>query len=89
MNEFIKNPANPIYGGPATGTLFDVLVWRDNGRFRMDFSWRPKASLAVAFSDDGVHWSEPQITLAPDPTTGWEDRLNRNCVINKCPSSIY
>jgi len=81
MNEFIKNPANPIYGGPTTGTLFDVLVWRDNGRFRMDFSWRPKASLAVAFSDDGVHWSEPQITLAPDPTTGWEDRLNRNCVI--------
>ena len=56
MTNFIKNPANPIYGGPSTGTLFDVLVTRDGGRYRMDFSWRPKKALAVAFSDDGVHW---------------------------------
>ena len=67
MTNFIKNPANPIYGGPSTGTLFDVLVTRDGGRYRMDFSWRPKKALAVAFSDDGVHWSEPEITLPCDP----------------------
>lgn len=81
MTNFIKNPANPIYGGPSTGTLFDVLVTRDGGRYRMDFSWRPKKALAVAFSDDGVHWSEPEITLPCDPTNGWEDNCNRNCVI--------
>ncbi len=81
MTNFIKNPANPIYGGPSTGTLFDVLVTRDGGRYRMDLSWRPKKALAVAFSDDGVHWSEPEITLPCDPTTGWEDGRNRNCVI--------
>lgn len=71
MTNFIKNPANPIYGGPSTGTLFDVLVTRDGGRYRMDFSWRPKKALAVAFSDDGFHWSEPEITLPCDPTNGW------------------
>ena len=81
MTPFVKSPANPIYGGPETGTLFDVYVVRENGRFRMDFSWRPKASLAVAFSDDGLSWTFPAVTLGPDESTGWEDRLNRNCVI--------
>ena len=47
MTPFVKDPENPIYGGPTTGTLFDVLVQRENGRYRMDFSWRPQASLAV------------------------------------------
>jgi len=63
------------------GTCFDVLVQKLNGRYRMDFSWRPKKSLAVTFSDDGIHWEEPQITLAADKSTGWEDDINRNCVV--------
>ena len=46
MDAFVKSPFNPIYGGPSTGTLFDVLVTRDNGKYRMDFSWRPQKSLA-------------------------------------------
>ncbi len=78
---FTKGSENPIYGGGKLGTVFDVYVTKQDGKYRMDFSWRPEASLAVAFSDDGVHWSDPVITLAPDPTSGWEDRLNRNCVI--------
>lgn len=81
MKKFIKNPGNPIYGGPKTGTLFDVYVTRSDDRFRMDFSWRPKEALAVAFSDDGIHWSDPEITLQNDFSTGWEDSINRNCVL--------
>ena len=81
MNNFVKYENNPVLGGTELGTCFDVYVWRDNGKFRMDFSWRREASAAVCFSDDGINWSEPIITLYPDKTTGWEDRINRTCVI--------
>ena len=70
----------PVFGNRETGTVFDAYVWRDNGRLRMDFSWRPKQALAVTFSDDGIHWNEPIITLECDCSTG-ENDLNRNCVI--------
>ncbi len=81
MLQFQKYPENPIYGGPVTGTLFDVYVTRENGTYRMDFSWRPKKALAVAFSQDGLRWTEPQITLASEEISGWEDDINRNCVL--------
>ncbi|MBQ6018748.1 MAG: hypothetical protein IJL26_01085 [Clostridia bacterium] len=79
---FRKHPDNPIFGDPGTGTLFDVfVVKRTDGAFRMDFSQRMNDSLAVAFSEDGVHWSAPQVTLSPNPASGWEDLVNRNCVL--------
>ena len=79
---FQKHPDNPIYGGPETGTLFDVYVTPQNeGRLRMDFSWRTNNTCAVAFSDDGVRWTPPRSTLSPDPASGWEDLVNRNCVL--------
>ena len=81
--KFKKHPANPIYGGPdTTGTLFDVYVTKlENGEFRMDFSWRPKDAAAVAFSSDGVSWSDPLVTLPANPESGWETLVNRNCVL--------
>ena len=79
--KFTKYEGNPVLGSQELGTCFDVYVTRENGLYRMDFSWRPKKSLAVTFSRDGIHWDEPQITLGPDETTGWEDQLNRNCVL--------
>lgn len=79
---FIKCPANPIYGDSETGTLFDVFVKKQSdGRLRMDLSWRLKDSLAVAFSEDGINWTSPQVTLSPEPISGWEDIVNRNCVL--------
>ena len=80
MNKFIKFENNPVLDG-SLGTCFDAYVWKDNGRYRMDFSWRPKKSVAVLFSEDGIHWEDPQITLAPDLQSGWEDDINRNCVV--------
>ena len=80
---FQKHPGNPVYGDPVkTGTLFDVYVTKqETGGYRMDFSWRPKKGTAVSFSTDGVCWTEPRITLPCDPSSGWEDLVNRNCVL--------
>ena len=78
---FKKYENNPVYGNKVLGTCFDVYVTRENGKYRMDFSWRAKDALAVAFSDDGINWSEPIITLPADKNSGWEDMVNRNCVL--------
>ena len=78
---FKKYGDAPVFGDLSTGTMFDAYVWKQDGRLRMDVSWRPKKALAATFSEDGIHWSEPVITLECDPSSGWEDDLNRNCVI--------
>ena len=78
---FTKYSDAPVFGDEKTGTVFDGYVWMDKGRYRMDFSWRGRKACAVTFSDDGIHWDEPIITLERDLTSGWEDDLNRNCVL--------
>ena len=81
MGSFKKYEGGPVFGDDTTGTVFDAYVHMENGRYRMDFSWRPKKALAVTFSDDGIHWEEPTITLECNPESGWEDDVNRNCVL--------
>ncbi len=78
---FVKYENNPVLGNAELGTCFDVYVTAENGRYRMDFSWRPQKSVAVTFSDDGINWETPQITLPFDDNTGWEERISRNCVL--------
>lgn len=78
---FKKYAKNPVLGNEQIGTCFDIYVTKENGKYRMDFSWRSKDALAVVFSDDGINWSEPVITLPADKKSGWEDRVNRNCVL--------
>ena len=81
VSSFTKHPT-PVFGGPETGTMFDAYVRKmEDGRFRMDLSWRPKMALAVTFSDDGLHWEDPVITLDLAEANDWENNLNRNCVI--------
>ena len=79
-DSFKKHP-DPVFGGPEMGTMFDAFVRERDGKLRMDVSWRPQKALAVSFSEDGLHWSEPQITLRNDPESSWEHNLNRHCVI--------
>jgi predicted GH43/DUF377 family glycosyl hydrolase len=81
MSSFKKYDGGPVFGDVTTGTVFDAYVQTVNGRYRMDFSWRPKKALAVTFSDDGINWEEPIITLECNPESGWEDNINRNCVL--------
>ena len=77
---FHKNPL-PVFGDESTGTMFDAYVRPWNGGLRMDVSWRPQKALAVTFSDDGIRWSEPVITLDLSDANDWENNLNRNCVL--------
>jgi predicted GH43/DUF377 family glycosyl hydrolase len=76
---WVKNPANPVLGG-ALGTCFDVCLLRQAGVYQMWFSWRPRGSIALVESADGVHWSQPRIALAP-AATGWEEAVNRPIVL--------
>ena len=81
MENFEKYGAAPVFGDEETGTVFDAYVWQDGGKYRMDFSWRYRKACAVTFSEDGINWSEPVITLASNLDSGWEDDINRNCVL--------
>lgn len=76
-----KHDRSPVLGG-ALGTCFDVSVLRTDGAYKMFFSWRPRKSIAVCDSSDGINWSAPRICLGPRPTQqGWEDDLNRPSVL--------
>ena len=82
MSSWKKFEGNPVLGNSDLGTCFDVnVIPQDDGSYLMYFSWRPKKSIACVRSTDGIHWSEPVIVLEPDPNSGWEDQLNRTCVI--------
>jgi predicted GH43/DUF377 family glycosyl hydrolase len=75
-----KHPASPVLGGKL-GTCFDVALLREEGRYRMWFSWRPRQSVALVESADGVNWNEPTVVLGPRRETKWEDDINRPAVL--------
>jgi predicted GH43/DUF377 family glycosyl hydrolase len=79
---WVKYPENPVLGGKL-GTCFDVVVLKEGDLYRMWFSWRPKASIALVESRDGVHWSVPVIVLGPNKATGWEADVNRPTVFRR------
>ena len=79
---WIKHEKNPVLGGDL-GTCFDVSLLRAGKGYRMWFSWRPKRSIALVESADGIHWSQPIIVLGPDKTTGWEVDVNRPVVLKR------
>jgi hypothetical protein len=71
-----------VIGGGALGTVFDVTVLAESGNYRRWGSWRPKHSLALFESTDGIHWS-PEIVLPPRPETTWEDDVNRPTALRR------
>jgi predicted GH43/DUF377 family glycosyl hydrolase len=79
---WVKSKHNPVLGGKL-GTCFDVSVLKEGETFRMWFSWRPKKSVALVESIDGVHWNDPVIVLRPNPATGWEDDVNRPVALKR------
>ncbi len=81
-NEWVKYKGNPVLGGQY-GTCFDICVLRESGIYRMWVSWRPKQSVAITQSKDGIVWSAPEVVLPPDPSTGWEDDINRPIVVRR------
>ncbi|HEV3004577.1 MAG TPA: hypothetical protein VGX78_08950 [Pirellulales bacterium] len=79
---WVKYEKNPVLGG-SLGTCFDVSVLPDGTKYRMWFSWRPRQSIAVVESDDGLAWGEPRIVLGPNKASGWEDDVNRPVVVKQ------
>lgn len=83
-SKWVKYEGNPVLGGPEMGTCFDVnVIPNGEAKYNMYFSWRPKKSIALTRSDDGINWSEPIIVLSEDSTSGWEDNINRSSTIFK------
>ena len=79
---FVKHATNPVLGGPALGTCFDISVVQGffpDASYAMFLSWRLHHSVALALSNNGVTWSTPQIVLAPGTT--WESVVNRPAVV--------
>ena len=84
---WVKDEHSPVLGGDL-GVCFDISMLKEDAGFRMYFSWRTRGSVAVTTSADGVHWSEPEICVAPRPTpSGKEDGINRPAVVKK--GTIY
>jgi predicted GH43/DUF377 family glycosyl hydrolase len=77
---WFKYEGSPVLGGEF-GTIFDISVLKEKDGYRMWNSWRPKESIALSVSKDGLQWSDPQIVLAPNPANKWEERLNRPVVL--------
>jgi len=77
-----KSEHNPVLGGEL-GTIFDLSLLKEGRNYRMWLSWRPKKSLALAESTDGVNWSEPVIVLGPNQETNWEQEINRPVVLKR------
>lgn len=73
-----KYAGNPVLGG-SLGTCFDMCVLREQGRFRMWFSWRPRRSIALTESRDGIAWSAPTVVLRPDYS--WALQVDRPSVL--------
>jgi beta-1,2-mannobiose phosphorylase / 1,2-beta-oligomannan phosphorylase len=82
QSDWEKYPGNPVLGGQY-GTCFDVCVLNEAVLYRMWVSWRPKQSIALTESKDGIHWSPPQIVLRPERNTGWEDDVNRPVAVRR------
>ena len=79
---WMKYEKNPVLGSPELGTCFDVnVIAKGSAKYNMYFSWRPMKAIALVRSNDGVNWSEPEICLRHDETSGWEDNLNRSCTL--------
>ncbi|NNM84993.1 MAG: hypothetical protein HKL96_04455 [Phycisphaerales bacterium] len=77
---WVKYPQNPVLGGHL-GTCFDICVLRSGRLYDMWYSWRPKKSIALVTSHDGIHWGKPIVVLGPDRKTGWQDDVNRPVVV--------
>jgi len=77
---WVKYPNNPVLGGDL-GTCFDISVLKEGDAYRMWFSWRPKKSIALVDSKDGVAWTKPLIVIGPNARSDWENDLNRPVVI--------
>ncbi len=82
-NQWTKYANNPVFGGADLGTYFDMTMLQEDGKYKMWFSWHRKRSIAYTESKDGINWSEPQVVLASNRDSGWENEVNRPGIVKR------
>ena len=82
---WVKYGDEPVLGDTRLGTCFDInVVTNGPAPYTMYFSWRPRKSIALVRSNDALTWTqEPEFCLRENPASGWEDIVNRCCVVKK------
>lgn len=70
--------------GTEYGTTFDVSVLKEDGIYKMWFSWRNVRLIAYTESKDGIHWELPTAVLTAVLGSDWEGmEVNRPTVVKK------
>jgi hypothetical protein len=80
---WVKFSGNPVLGGEKVGHCYDVAVLRENGKYRMWFSWTSKRSIALVESTDGIHWGDPVVVFSPLEGSTWEGSVNRPTIVKR------
>ncbi|MDR0391834.1 MAG: hypothetical protein LBH59_08005, partial [Planctomycetaceae bacterium] len=81
--QWTKYENNPVLDGKKYGTCFDLTMLKEDGLYKMWFSWRPKRSIAYCESKDGINWSTPVIVLSPANNDWEKNALNRPSIYKK------
>lgn len=71
----------PILEDNDSYSLFDPNVILIDGKYYMYLSQRKNKSISLSISSDGINWSEPQVVLSNNLSSGWEDDVNRATVV--------
>ena len=78
---WVKYEKNPVIGGDL-GTCFDMSVLKENGIYKMWFSYRVKQGIGYTESPDGLNWSEPRLVFESITGSTWEGHeVNRPVVV--------
>lgn len=76
-----KYEKNPVLGNKETGTLFDPYVIEIEKTLYMYVSNRKEKCIDLYTSTNGIDWENKVTVLQNDLTSGWEQDINRCCVI--------
>lgn len=76
-----KKAKYPLFE-PALNTMFDSYVIKEDGIYKMWFSWRPTKSIMYTTSTDGIHWEPFCCVLTRQLDSSWEaDKVSRPTLV--------
>ena len=78
-----KMDGNPLLE-PSLSTMYDSYIIREDGIYKMWFSWRPAKAIMYTTSTDGISWELPQCVLTRVLDSWWEaDKVSRPSVLKR------
>lgn len=79
-----EKPLSEPVIGTEYGTTFDIAMMREDGKYKMWFSWRNVRLIAYTESEDGFHWELPLAVLTAVQGSDWEGmEVNRPTVVKR------